>query len=163
MKFSDVLFRSWYYFRHAWQTYFSMIFAVTNMITVFYFFVIEHSLTLKNVFTDFILFVIPASITTFIICILLGRIYFKFGPRRSEVELMYETDPYFVRRIVNSQMILNTYLILGKLLSKTTKPELLTKDEKASFTQEIETMKNFLQSRTFSNKLDSTYFKNSDK
>lgn len=80
-------------------------------------------------------------------------------PEKTENYIGYQVNPYFARRLVNTQMILNTYLIIGKLLTKTNRAEKLTNDETNFFMQEIETMKNFLQSRTISNKLDLKYIR----
>lgn len=159
MKLNDKLFRSRYYLQLGWQVYLAIIFALANFITISHFFVIENNLILKNLFTDLIWFGVMITIIVFPTAALLGYLHIKCGARRAENYISYQVNPYFARRLVNSQMVLNTYLIISKLLVKTSKLEELTKDESDSFIHEIEVMKNVLQSRTFSNKLDLKYIR----
>lgn len=86
----------------------------------------------------------------------MGYFHIKHGARKAENYIGYQVNPYFARRLVNTQMILNTYLIIGKILTAniSTKP---TNDEPNSLIYEIEKMKEFVQSRTISNKLDLKY------
>ena len=159
MKVLDVIFRSWYYLQLGWQMYFSIIFAFINIITVLYAFVISDLVILQNVFPSYATFAIFISIVIPILCVIFGYKHIKSRARRAEVDIRYEVDPYQIRRTVNSQLILQTHLILNKLILKKKNSEKLTSDEYNSFSHEIETMRNVLGSRTMLNKVDLSYMK----
>ena len=159
MKVLDVIFRSWYYLQLGWQMYFSIIFAFINIITVLYAFVISDLVILQNVFPSYTTFAIFISILIPILCVIFGYKHIKSRARRAEVDIRYEVDPYQIRRTVNSQLILESHLILNKLILKKKNSEKLTSDEYNSFSHEIETMKNLLHYRTMSNQMDLSYMK----
>ena len=159
MKVLDVIFRSWYYLQLGWQMYFSIIFAFINIITVLYAFVVSDLVILQNIFPSYASFAIFISILIPILCVIFGYKHIKSRARRAEVDIRYEVDPYQIRRTVNSQLILESHLILNKLILKKKNSEKLTSDEYNSFSHEIETMKNLLDHRTMSNKMDLSYMK----
>ena len=159
MKVLDVIFRSWYYLQLGWQVYFSIIFAFVNIITVLYAFVVSDLVILQNVFPSYATFAIFISIVIPILCVIFGYKHIKSRARRAEVDIRYEVDPYQIRRTVNSQLILESHLILNKLILKKKNSEKLTSDEYNSFSHEIETMKNLLHYRTMSNQMDLSYMK----
>jgi len=159
MKVLDIIFRSWYYLQLGWQVYFSIIFAFVNIITVLYAFVVSDLVILQNIFPSYASFAIFISILIPILCVIFGYKHIKSRARRAEVDIRYEVDPYQIRRTVNSQLILQTHLILNKLILKKKNSEKLTSDEYNSFSHEIETMKNVLGSRTMLNKVDLSYMK----
>mgnify|MGYP001185340938 FL=1 len=159
MKVLDIIFRSWYYLQLGWQVYFSIIFAFVNIITVLYAFVISDLVILQNVFPSYTTFAIFISVLIPILCLIFGYKHIKSRARRAEVDIRYEVDPYQIRRTVNSQLILESHLILNKLIFKKKNSEKLTSDEYNSFSHEIETMKNVLGSRTMLNKVDLSYMK----
>ena len=159
MKVLDVIFRSWYYLQLGWQMYFSIIFAFINIITVLYAFVVSDLVILQNVFPSYVTFAVFISILIPILCLIFGYKHIKSRARRAEVDIRYEVDPYQIRRTVNSQLILQTHLILNKLILKKKNSEKLTSDEYNSFSHEIETMRNVLGSRTMLNKVDLSYMK----
>ena len=159
MKVLDVIFRSWYYLQLGWQVYFSIIFAFVNIIVILYAFVVSDLVILQNIFPNYATFAIFISIVIPILCVIFGYKHIKSRARRAEVDILYETDPYFIRRTVNSQLILQTHLIINKLILKKKNSEKLTNNEYISFSHEIETMKNLLDHRTMSNKMDLSYMK----
>ena len=159
MKVQDVIFRSWYYLQLGWQVYFSIIFAFVNIITLLYAFVISDLVILQNVFPSYTTFAIFISVLIPILCLIFGYKHIKSRARRAEVDIRYEVDPYQIRRTVNSQLILQTHLIINKLILKKKNSEKLTSDEYNSFSHEIETMKNLLHYRTMSNQMDLSYMK----
>ena len=159
MKVQDVIFRSWYYLQLGWQMYFSIIFAFINIITVLYTFVVSDLVILQNVFPSYATFAIFISVLIPILCLIFGYKHIKSRARRAEVDIRYEVDPYQIRRTVNSQLILESHLILNKLILKKKNSEKLTSDEYNSFSHEIETMKNLLHYRTMSNQMDLSYMK----
>ena len=159
MKVQDVIFRSWYYLQLGWQVYFSIIFAFVNIITVLYAFVVSDLVILQNVFPSYVTFAVFISILIPILCLIFGYKHIKSRARRAEVDIRYEVDPYQIRRTVNTQLMLQAHLILNKLIFKKKNSEKLTNNEYNSFSHEIETMKNLLDHRTMSNKMDLLYMK----
>ena len=92
-------FRSWYYFRMGWSTYFAFVFAAVNTLTVTYFLAIENYPVLKEVFPTFPVYVIVLVVVGIPLLILIGYIHFKRSPSyRSESAITYESNP-FSRRI----------------------------------------------------------------
>lgn len=142
----------------GWQVYFSIIFAFINFITLMYAFVINDYEFLKNIFSSYIGFAMFFSIVVFSICAILGFKHFRSAARRAEIDVNYEANPYFARKTVNSEMILKTYLILSKLLIKMEKNEVEEKNIE-NFSEEIDSIKKILDSRTMSNKLDLKFIK----
>jgi hypothetical protein len=163
MKLTDKLFRSWYYLQLGWQIYLALIFSIVNFIVVSHSFVIVNNPILNSVFPDLVWFGIVVSVIVFPTATLMGYIHIKHGARKAENDIGYQVNPYFARRMVNTEMILNTYLIISKLLTRTNKTEAITVAENKSFLADIETMKNFLQSRTMINKMDLAYIKTESK
>jgi hypothetical protein len=159
MKIQDIVFRSWYYLQLGWQVYFSIVFAFVNMITILYAFVINDSIILQDLFPTYLIFAIFISILIPTISIIFGYKHFKSGARRAEVDILHEVNPYFTRRTVNSQLMLQTYLILNKLILKKNNSEKLTENEYTSLSNEIGIIKNLLESRNMSNKMDLSYIK----
>ena len=159
MKIQDITFRSWYYLQLGWQIYFAIIFAFINLITLWYAFVIDDFTFLKNIFPSYMSFAIFVSIIIFTVSTIIGFKHFKSGARRGEIDVNYEVNPYFARKIVNSEMVLKTYLIISKVLVKASTSEKLTEDENNSFIRQMESIRTFLKSRTMSNKLDIKYIR----
>ena len=57
-----IVYRSWYYFRTGWATYFAFILAAINTLTVTYYLAIENLPMLKEIFPSFILFSLSSNI-----------------------------------------------------------------------------------------------------
>jgi len=139
--------------------YLALIFSIVNFIVVSHSFVIVNNPILNSVFPDLVWFGIVVSVIAFPTATFMGYIHIKHGVRKAENDIGYQVNPYFARRMVNTEMILNTYLIIGKLLTRTNKTETITMAENKSFLVDIKIMKNFLQSRTMTNKMDLAYIK----
>ena len=120
-------FRSWYYFRMGWSTYFAFIFAAINTLTVTYFLAIEKVPSLEILFPNFIQYVLIVSGIGTPLLILVGYAHYKRSKAfKSEVDIIVETNPYQRRTIVNTELILEINLKLMEFLIK------LSKDEKIS-------------------------------
>lgn len=143
----------------GWQVYLALIFSIVNFIVVSYSFIITDNPILKNMFPDLMWFGILISIVLFPLSIFVGYLHMKYGAKKAENYIGYQVNPYFARRLVNTEMMLKTYLIIGKLLAETSKKEKVAINDNEFFINEIDSMKNFLHSRTMSNKLDLAYIK----
>ena len=58
MPKDNIPFRSWYYFRIGWSTYFAFILAAINTLTVTYFLAIDNYPILKVIFPSFEIYII---------------------------------------------------------------------------------------------------------
>ena len=70
-------FRSWYYFRTGWSTYFAFILAAINTLTVTYFLAIENYPSLKTVFPSFEQYIIIIVSIGIPLLITVGYIHFN--------------------------------------------------------------------------------------
>ena len=153
-------FRSWYYFRMGWSTYFAFIFAAINTLTVTYYLAIEKVPALVSIFPSFVQYVLIVSGLGIPILVLIGYAHFKRTKAfQSEVEILIESNPFAARNIANTEMILELNLrILDIMLG-------LHKNEKISDTElkQIEDLHkkifDFKNSRTFSNNQDRDYLR----
>ena len=109
----NLAFRSWYYFRNGWSTYFAFIFAAINTLTVTYFLAIERYPFLHDIFPTFIHYVVILCLTGIPILILIGYAHFKrTSAYRSEADIGMEVNPYFRRILLNTEPVSYTHLTL---------------------------------------------------
>ena len=160
MKFSDLIFRSWYYFRNGWSLYFAFIFSAINTLTVTYFLAIENYPILHSIFPSFPYYVVTLSIIAIPLLVTIGYVHWKrSGARKAEIDINYEVDPYRARTLVNSELILKINLNLINLTIKLSTEEKLNSDE----IQKIKSLQNeletFIDERTMKNKHDLKYLK----
>jgi len=117
-------FRSWYYFRMGWGTYFAFIFAAINTLTVTYFLAIENYPILHDVFPTFIIYVVIVTAVGIPLLTFIGYIHFKRTPSyRSEATILIESNPFVRRTLINSEFILEINQGLFALLLKMQKGE----------------------------------------
>jgi len=125
-----LLFRSWFYFRTGWSTYFAFILGAVNTLTVTYYLAIDKAPNLKALFPSFTYY---GSIITLIavpILTLIGYIHFKkSGSYKAEADIGFESNPHFRRMIQNSEILIPLYVELLDLLTKISQNEKLTSDE----------------------------------
>jgi hypothetical protein len=160
MKFSDFIFRCWYYFRNGWSLYFAFIFAAINTLTVTYFLAIENYPILQAIFPSFTHYVVTLSVTAIPLLVIIGYVHWKrSGARKAEIDINYEVDPYRARTLVNSELILKINLNLINLTTKLVTDEKLNSDE----IQKIKSLQNeletFIDERTMKNKHDLKYLR----
>jgi hypothetical protein len=153
-------FRSWYYFRMGWSTYFAFIFAAINTLTVTYFLAIEKVPSLEILFPNFIQYVLIVSGIGTPLLILVGYAHYKRSKAfKSEVDIIVETNPYQRRTIVNTELILEINLKLMEFLIKLSKDEKISEEEIKDFIEKNEKISKHMQRRTFSNNTDLEYLR----
>ena len=117
-------FRSWYYFRMGYSSYFAFIFAAINTLTVTYFLAIENYPVLKEVFPTFTIYTIMAVGIGVPLLIGVGYFHFKRTPAyRSETAVNFESNPFQRRVLVNTELSLKINQELIALLLKMQKGE----------------------------------------
>ena len=151
-------FRSWFYFRMGWGTYFAFIFAAINTLTVTYYLAIERIPTLITIFPNFLQYILIISAIGVPLLIIVGYIHYKRTLAfKSEIDVTMESNPYQRRNIVNLNLILESILETNQLLLKLSKNEKLSETEIGEVNSKIDEISKFVKSRTFKNSSDMKY------
>jgi len=155
-------FRSWYYFRMGWGTYFAFIFAAINTLVVTYYLAIERVPTLLTIFPNFLQYVLIISTIGVPLLIVVGYIHYKRTLAfKSEIDIVVESNPYQRRNIVNVHLILESILKTNQLLLKLSKNEKLSETEIGEINSKIAEISKFVSNRTFKNSSDMEYIQKS--
>ena len=153
-------FRSWFYFRMGYSTYFVFILAAINTLTVTYFLAIDNYPSLKEFFPSFEQYVVIIIGIGIPLLIMVGYFHFKKTVAyKSEMDIMIESNPYITRNTVNADLSLKLNLKLISLLLRMSNGEKIEKNE----IDEIEKLHNkiskFILERNFKNNLDIDFLK----
>ena len=153
-------FRSWYYFRMGWSTYFAFVFAAVNTLTVTYFLAIENYPILKEVFPTFAIYIIILAGIGIPLLTFVGYVHFKRTPSyRSESAINFESNPFSRRMLVNTELTLKINQELIALLLKMQKGE-KTNEEALEHVQKTQSEINKLvEKRTIFSKEDLDFLK----
>ena len=158
MNKNNVAFRSWYYFRMGWSTYFAFIFAAVNTLTVTYFLAIEKIPSLTLIFPNFLQYVLIVTIIGIPVLVVIGYVHYKRTVAfKSEVDVVLESQPYQRRNIVNIALILESILETNRILLKTSKGDKLKDDDLEKISTKLEEISSFVKDRTFLSSLDMDY------
>ena len=153
-------FRSWYYFRMGWSTYFAFIFAAINTLTVTYYLAIEKIPVLEIIFPTFIQYVVIISGIGVPILVAVGYVHYKRSKAfKSEVDIIVETNPYQRRTIVNTELLLETNLKLFEFLIRLSNDEKINEQEIKDLIEKNKTISKHIEKRTFSNDVDLNYIR----
>ena len=153
-------FRSWYYFRMGWSTYFAFIFAAINTLTVTYYLAIEKVPTLEIIFPNFIQYVVIISGIGVPILVAVGYVHYKRSKAfKSEVDIIVETNPYQRRTIVNTELLLETNLKLMEFLVRLSKDEKMNEQEIKELMETNKIISEHMKTRTFSNDIDLNFLR----
>jgi len=156
----NTVFRSWYYFRMGWSTYFAFIFAAINTLTVTYYLVIEKVPALEILFPNFIQYVVIISGIGVPVLVAIGYIHYKRSKAfKSEVDIIVETNPYQRRTIVNTELLLETNLKLMEFLVRLSKNEKINEQEIKELIDKNKKISEHMEKRTFSNDIDLNYIR----
>ena len=148
-------FRSWYYFRMGWSTYFAFIFAAINTLTVTYFLAIDNYPILKEIFPTFVIYIILVGGVGIPLLTLIGYIHFKrTSAYRSESAINYESNPFGRRMFINSEFILNINQKLITLLLEMQKDGKINNETLEQIQKTQEEISKHVESRTIFGKED---------
>ena len=154
----NIGFRSWYYFRIGWATYFALIFAAINTLVVTYYLAIERVPALLTIFPNFLHYVLIISTIGVPLLIIVGYIHYKRTLAfKSEIDIVVESNPYQRRNIVNITLILESIMETNHLLLKLSKNEKLSEMEIGEMNSKIDEISKFVNGRTFKNTSDMNY------
>ena len=159
----SVGFRAWYYFRMGWSTYFAFIFAAINTLTVTYYLAIENYPSLKAIFPSFETYIIIICSIGIPLLTIIGYAHFKrTKARKAEVDVLIETNPYVLRTLVNSDMLVILNLKMLSLLQKIGE-EKMSDEQKKEMKEINDELLEFTKNRKFRSEKDLEFFKNIDK
>lgn len=123
----NLAFRTWFYFRQGWSTYFAFIFAAINTLIVTYYLAIERLPALKEIFPSFAIYVIVVSVIGIPLLVAIGYVHMKrSGAYRTEADIGFESNPHFLRLLSNTEAILPLYLKMSQVLIKLSNNEKLS-------------------------------------
>lgn len=125
-------FRSWYYFRMGWSTYFAFIFAAANTLVTTYYLAIDKLESLKIIFPSFGLYVVVWILIGIPLLVAIGYIHYKKTPAyAAETEVSQETNPYCYKLLpgYNTDVLFPMYLLMMEILVKLSKNEKLSDEE----------------------------------
>ena len=153
-------FRSWYYFRTGWSTYFAFILAAINTLTVTYFLAIDNYPALKAVFPSFEQYIVIIVSIGIPLLVLIGFVHFKRTQAfKSEVDVLIESNPYQRRNTVNAEINLRLNLKILALMLKISRKESFSESEIQEIEKLSDEIKNFSEKRNIKNNLDIDFIK----
>ena len=161
MAKKNIWFRSWYYFRTGWSTYFAFILAAINTLTVTYFLAIDNYPVLKAVFPSFEQYIIIIVSIGVPLLVLIGFVHFKRTQAfKSEVDVLIESNPYQRRNTVNAELNLRLNLKILAMMLKISKKESFSESEIQEIRELSDEIKNLSEKRNIKNNLDMDFIKN---
>ena len=157
----NIWFRSWYYFRTGWSTYFAFILAAINTLTVTYFLAIDNYPILKAVFPSFEQYIVIIVSIGVPLLVLIGFVHFKRTQAfKSEVDVLIESNPYQRRNTVNGEINLRLNLKILTIMLKISKKESFSESEIQEIRELSDEIKNLSEKRNIKNNLDMDFIKN---
>jgi|TARA_B110000495_G_scaffold198154_1_gene209509 hypothetical protein len=130
MNISKIMFRSWFYFRQGWGTYFAFIMAGINTLTITYFLAIEKYPLLLGIFPTFLSYVVIIVLAAVPILAATGYLHFKkSNAYKAEADIGMEVDPYNRRLLLNTEMMMPLFLQMSSLLTKLAKNQKISDEE----------------------------------
>ena len=152
-------FRSWFYFRIGWNTYFAFVLAAINTLTITYYLAIENYPVLKDLFPTFEQYVlIVVSIGVPLLAFTGYAHYKRTKAFRAETDVWIESNPYQARLLVNTEMILGLNQKLTEFIIKLSKDEELKDDQLKELSDLQKKFSDHVSSRTLDNKQDKNFF-----
>ena len=159
----NVVWRGWWYFRQGWSNYFTFLMAAVNTLTITYFLAIERYPALVAIFPNFIQYVLIVALIGIPLLVLVGYAHWKkTSARRAEVDIFYEVNPYVIRQLVNTEMVVQMNLTLNQHILKLSQGQKLSDEEINDLSQLQEKLSEFTKKRKFRSKDDWKFFRNID-
>ena len=158
MKKKSLAFRSWYYFRMGWGTYFAFIFAAINTLTVTFYLAIEKVPELTLIFPNFIQYILIITSIGIPVLVIVGYAHYKRTIAfKSEIDVILESQPYMRRNIVNISLILESIVKTNQLLLKLSKNQKLTDKDLKNIDSKLKEVSDFVDKRRFLDSSDMDY------
>ena len=156
----NIGFRAWYYFRMGWSTYFAFILAAINTLTVTYFLAIENYPTLKAIFPSFEIYIIVIISIGIPLLVTIGFVHYKrTSARKAEVDIGMETNPYQIRLLVNTELLLKLNMRLMKHMSDLQNGGKIDENNINELQKMHDEIQDFLEDRNVAKERDLDFFK----
>ena len=156
----NIGFRAWYYFRMGWSTYFAFILAAINTLTVTYYLAIENYPTLKAIFPSFEMYIIIIISIGIPLLVTIGFVHYKrTSARKAEVDIGMETNPYQIRLLVNTELLLKLNMRLMKHMSDLQNGEKIDENNINELQKMHDEIQDFLEDRNVAKERDLDFFK----
>ena len=144
-----LIFRSWFYFRTGWSTYFAFILGAVNTLTLTYYLAIEEVPILKEVFPTFLSYVIMATLVIIPTLTAVGYVHFKkSGSFKAEADIGVEANPHFHRLIKTTEITLPLYIEILDLLTKLSLDQKLSDGEIKRISEVKSNIKDYMTQKT---------------
>jgi hypothetical protein len=144
-----LIFRSWFYFRTGWSTYFAFILGAVNTLTLTYYLAIEEVPILKEVFPTFLSYVIMATLVIIPTLTAVGYVHFKkSGSFKAEADIGVEANPHFHRLIKTTEITLPLYIEILDLLTKLSLDQKLSDEEIKRISEVKVNVKDYMTKKT---------------
>lgn len=140
----NIGFRSWFYFRQGWGSYFTFILGTTNTLVVTYYLAIQNIPTLNNIFPSFSYYAMTFVIIGIPLLVLIGYLHYKKTPAfSSEADVSHETNPmlYKLPSGWTSNVVYPLYYSMSDFMLKLLNNEKLTDEE----IKELESIQNKIE------------------
>ena len=152
-------YRSWFYFRIGWNTYFAFVLAAINTLTLTYYLAIDNYPVLKDLFPTFEQYVLIVVSIGIPLLAFTGYAHYKRTKAfRAETDVWIESNPYQARLLVNTEMILGLNQKLTEFIIKLSKDEELKDDQLKELSDLQKKFSDHVSSRTLDNKQDKNFF-----
>ena len=156
----NIGFRAWYYFRMGWSTYFAFILAAINTLTVTYYLAIENYPTLKEIFPSFEIYIIIIISIGIPLLVTIGFVHYKrTSARKAEVDIGMETNPYQIRLLVNTELLLKLNMRLMKHMSDLQNGEKIDENNINELQKMHDEIQDFLEDRNVAKERELDFFK----
>ncbi|MBL76669.1 MAG: hypothetical protein CL763_07085 [Chloroflexi bacterium] len=157
---NSIGFRSWFYFRMGWSTYFAFIFAAINTLTVTYYLAIQNYPFLETIFPTFEQYIVIVILIGIPLLIGIGYAHYKRTLAfKSETDITAEANPYNRRNIVNNTISSELAIKNLELLIKLAKKETIGDEDLVELSKLHEKYSKLSKERTFSNNVDLKFLK----
>ena len=145
----------------GWGTYFAFIFAAINTLTVTYYLAIDNYPALKAIFPSFEIYIIIIVSIGIPLLISIGYIHYKrTAARKAEVDIGIETNPYQVRMIVNTELILKLNMKLMKYMADLQNGKKIDENDINELQKMHDEIQDFLDTRNVTKERDFAAIKN---
>jgi hypothetical protein len=151
-------FRGWYYFRQGWSLYFAFVLAAINTLTVTYYLAIDNIPELQGIFPSFAHYIITAVVVGIPLLVFVGYLHYKkTSAYRNEMGVVFESNPFQRRMLVNSEVITKFQLELSRMLLKLNSSESISAEENEKILKMHDELTKMLDNRTLTNAFDKDY------
>ncbi|MGH2574858.1 MAG: hypothetical protein ACRDFC_04055 [Ignavibacteria bacterium] len=133
-----LLFRSWFYLRIGWATYFALIVAMINTLTVTYYLLVNNVTILQGLFPSFLYYITIITIIAMPLLTLVGYAHFRRSQAYgAEAEVTIESNPYYYKSLPGWSRDVQWPLFLkfSEILVKISKNEKLNENDLTELTE----------------------------